>query len=139
MRSQTTPHATTQHHTLTVERCIELANTQLIGSWRRLPPLASISHVPILQAAQRVQELAESNQVRESGLVVSASGYCTLWRTVGVHEHPEDDQRLFERDGGGEGVDERHQEHREDVAVGSWMVGLRQSPTVTATRRRPTT
>ncbi|VDP11443.1 unnamed protein product [Soboliphyme baturini] len=39
---------------------VDLCNKQLIKEWRRLPPVVSISHMPILQASQLVVELQEA-------------------------------------------------------------------------------
>lgn len=46
-------------HLSAVERYVEVASVLCMREWRRLPPIVSHIHLPILQAAQQIMELQE--------------------------------------------------------------------------------
>ena len=52
-------------HLSTIERFVELASTQCLREWRRLPRIVSHVHQPLLQAAQQIMELQEAMQIHQ--------------------------------------------------------------------------
>lgn len=52
-------------HLSTIERYVELASTQCLREWRRLPRIVSHVHQPLLQAAQQIMELQEAMQIHQ--------------------------------------------------------------------------
>lgn len=50
-------------HLSAVERYVEVASVLCMREWRRLPPIVSHIHLPILQAAQQIMELQEVSDV----------------------------------------------------------------------------
>lgn len=42
---------------------VEVASQLCIKEWRRLPPIVTNVHIPLLQAAQQIMELAEAGQI----------------------------------------------------------------------------
>ncbi|XP_058058029.1 transcription-associated protein 1 isoform X2 [Anopheles bellator] len=61
----------------TVERYVELASGYCMREWRRLPPIVSHIHLPILQASQQIMELQEASQIHQ-GLLQN--------RTTSLHD-----------------------------------------------------
>lgn len=51
-----------------VERYVEVASVLCMREWRRLPPIVSHIHLPILQAAQQIMELQEACQIHQVSL-----------------------------------------------------------------------
>ncbi|XP_035793214.1 transcription-associated protein 1-like isoform X2 [Anopheles albimanus] len=62
---------------VSVERYVELASGYCMREWRRLPPIVSHIHLPILQASQQIMELQEASQIHQ-GLVQN--------RTTSLHD-----------------------------------------------------
>lgn len=52
-------------HLSAVERYVEVASVLCMREWRRLPPIVSHIHLPILQAAQQIMELQEACQIHQ--------------------------------------------------------------------------
>ncbi|XP_015774341.1 PREDICTED: transformation/transcription domain-associated protein-like [Acropora digitifera] len=55
-------HQDDQHLNL-VDRHVEHSTVQAIRQWRRLPPVISQQHIPLLQAAQQIMELQEAASI----------------------------------------------------------------------------
>lgn len=55
-----------------VERYVEVASAYCMREWRRLPPIVSHIHLPILQASQQIMELQEASQIHQ-GLLQNRS------------------------------------------------------------------
>ncbi|XP_078376381.1 transformation/transcription domain-associated protein-like isoform X4 [Oculina patagonica] len=55
-------HPDDQHLNM-VDKLVEHSTTQAIRQWRRLPPVISQQHIPLLQAAQQIMELQEAAQI----------------------------------------------------------------------------
>ncbi|XP_014681160.1 PREDICTED: transformation/transcription domain-associated protein-like [Priapulus caudatus] len=53
------------HHLSIMDRVVELASSQAIKEWRRLPHVVASIHVPLLQAAQQIVELHEAAQINQ--------------------------------------------------------------------------
>lgn len=54
-----------EQHLGSVERYVEMASALCMREWRRLPPVVSHIHLPILQAAQQIMELQEASQIHQ--------------------------------------------------------------------------
>lgn len=54
-----------EQHLSSVERYVEMASAMCMREWRRMPPIVSHMHLPILQAAQQIMELQEANQIHQ--------------------------------------------------------------------------
>ncbi|XP_068742186.1 transformation/transcription domain-associated protein-like isoform X1 [Montipora capricornis] len=52
-----------EQHLNMVDKLVEHSTTQAIRQWRRLPPVISQQHIPLLQAAQQIMELQEAAQI----------------------------------------------------------------------------
>lgn len=52
-----------EQHLNMVDKLVEHSTTQAIRQWRRLPPIISQQHIPLLQAAQQIMELQEAAQI----------------------------------------------------------------------------
>uniref|UniRef100_A0A6E8VNF8 FAT domain-containing protein n=1 Tax=Anopheles coluzzii TaxID=1518534 RepID=A0A6E8VNF8_ANOCL len=50
---------------VSVERYVEMASAYCMREWRRLPPIVSHIHLPILQASQQIMELQEASQIHQ--------------------------------------------------------------------------
>lgn len=61
-----------EQHPSTVERYVEMASAYCMREWRRLPPIVSHIHLPILQASQQIMELQEASQIHQ-GLLQNRS------------------------------------------------------------------
>nr|XP_039255466.1 transformation/transcription domain-associated protein-like [Styela clava] len=55
-----------EHHLHLIERLVDMASSQAIKEWKRLPRIVSHIHTPLLQAAQQIIELQEASQVHQS-------------------------------------------------------------------------
>ncbi|XP_058123036.1 transcription-associated protein 1 [Anopheles ziemanni] len=62
---------------VSVERYVEMASAYCMREWRRLPPIVSHIHLPILQASQQIMELQEASQIHQ-GLLQN--------RTTSLHD-----------------------------------------------------
>lgn len=56
-------------HLSAVERYVEVASVLCMREWRRLPPIVSHIHLPILQAAQQIMELQEVREEKENNRI----------------------------------------------------------------------
>ncbi|MGH0143484.1 UNVERIFIED_CONTAM: hypothetical protein FKN15_046212 [Acipenser sinensis] len=63
-----------------IERLVEMASSLVIREWRRLPPIVSHMHTPLLQAAQQIIELQEAAQIN-AGLQPASLG-----RNTSLHD-----------------------------------------------------
>ncbi|MGH0116979.1 UNVERIFIED_CONTAM: hypothetical protein FKN15_024924 [Acipenser sinensis] len=63
-----------------IERLVEMASSLVIREWRRLPPIVSHVHTPLLQAAQQIIELQEAAQIN-AGLQPASLG-----RNTSLHD-----------------------------------------------------
>ncbi|XP_058465654.1 transcription-associated protein 1 isoform X1 [Malaya genurostris] len=61
-----------EQHPSSVERYVEMASAYCMREWRRLPPVVSHIHLPILQASQQIMELQEASQIHQ-GLLQNRS------------------------------------------------------------------
>ena len=52
-----------EHHLNLIERLVDMASSQAIKEWKRIPRIVSHIHTPLLQAAQQIIELQEAAQV----------------------------------------------------------------------------
>lgn len=59
---------TEEQNLTSVERYVEMASALCMREWRRLPPVVSHIHLPILQVAQQIMELQEASQIHQ-GLI----------------------------------------------------------------------
>lgn len=57
-------------HLSSVERYVEMASALCMREWRRLPPIVSHIHLPILQAAQQIMELQEACQIHQVRAII---------------------------------------------------------------------
>nr|XP_018666778.1 transformation/transcription domain-associated protein isoform X1 [Ciona intestinalis]XP_018666779.1 transformation/transcription domain-associated protein isoform X2 [Ciona intestinalis] len=55
-----------EHQLNLIERMVDLASSQAIKEWKRIPRIVSHIHTPLLQAAQQIIELQEAAQVHQS-------------------------------------------------------------------------
>ncbi|XP_053690427.1 transcription-associated protein 1 [Sabethes cyaneus] len=61
-----------EQHQSSVERYVEMASAYCMREWRRLSPIVSHIHLPILQASQQIMELQEASQIHQ-GLLQNRS------------------------------------------------------------------
>lgn len=57
-------------HLPSVEKYVEISSALCMREWRRLPPIVSHIHLPILQSAQQIMELQEASQIHQQPLKV---------------------------------------------------------------------
>lgn len=57
-----------EQHLSSVETFVEMSSKLCMREWRRLPPIVSHIHLPILQVAQQIMELQEASQIHQ-GLI----------------------------------------------------------------------
>ncbi|CAK8696388.1 unnamed protein product [Clavelina lepadiformis] len=55
-----------EHHLNLIESLVDMASSQAIKEWKRIPHIVSHIHTPLLQAAQQIIELQEAAQVHQS-------------------------------------------------------------------------
>ncbi|XP_053674176.1 transcription-associated protein 1 [Anopheles nili] len=70
-------HAQHAGGNISVDRYVEMASAYCMREWRRLPPIVSHIHLPILQASQQIMELQEASQIHQ-GLLQN--------RTTSLHD-----------------------------------------------------
>lgn len=54
-----------EQHLGNVERFVEMASMLCMREWRRMPPIISHIHLPILQVSQQIMELQEASQIHQ--------------------------------------------------------------------------
>jgi transformation/transcription domain-associated protein len=57
-------------HLPSVDKYVEISSALCMREWRRLPPIVSHIHLPILQSAQQIMELQEASQIHQTPLKV---------------------------------------------------------------------
>ena len=68
-------------HLPSVEKYVEIASALCMREWRRLPPVVSHIHLPILQSAQQIMELQEASQIHQQPVkVADMKAVVKTWR-----------------------------------------------------------